>query len=221
MPSLHRAEGVYTLQLGTDENRFTTANIDQINALLDEALADETPAALVVTGSGKFFSNGLDVDFLGTNPDKLSWYITEVQKILARFLVFPTPTVAAVNGHAFGAGAMVALACDYRVMRVDRGFFCLPEVDLGMPFTPGMAALCQGKMTPQAASATMPSGRRLGGAESLGYQIVDAAVDEGQVLSTATSFVAPLVGKNRDTLGTVKYGMYGSIVPLLLAGLGS
>ncbi|SKX36680.1 Possible enoyl-CoA hydratase/isomerase [Mycobacteroides abscessus subsp. massiliense] len=67
----------------------------------------------------------------------------------------------------------------------------------------------------------MPSGRRLGGSESLNYQIVDAAVAEDQVLSTATSFVAPLVGKNRDTLGTVKYGMYGSIVPLLLAGLGS
>ncbi|MGL5442107.1 MAG: enoyl-CoA hydratase/isomerase family protein, partial [[Mycobacterium] stephanolepidis] len=114
MPALQRTEGIYTLELGTDENRFTTANIEQINALLDEVLADETPSALVVTGSGKFFSNGLDVDFLGANPDKLSWYITEVQKILARFLVFPTPTVAAVNGHAFGAGAMVALACDYR-----------------------------------------------------------------------------------------------------------
>ncbi|MBB4855546.1 enoyl-CoA hydratase/carnithine racemase [Mycobacteroides chelonae] len=221
MPALQRTEDIYTMELGTDENRFTTANIEQINALLDEVLADEAPSALVVTGCGKFFSNGLDVDFLGANPDKLSWYITEVQKILARLLVFPAPTVAAVNGHAFGAGAMVALACDYRVMRTDRGFFCLPEVDLGMPFTPGMSALCQGKMTPQAASATMPSGRRLGGTESLGYQIVDAAVAENQVLATATSFVTPLVGKNRDTLGTVKYGMYGSIVPMLLAGLGS
>lgn len=221
MPSLTLNDSIYTLCLGEDENRFTLDNIDRINALLDEALASAEPAALLVTGHAKFFSNGLDVDFLGANPDKLGWYITEVQKILARFLTFPTPTVAAVNGHAFGAGAMVALCCDYRVMRADRGFFCLPEVDLGLPFTPGMTALCQGKMTPQAASATMPSGRRLGGADSLAYQIVDAAVSENEVISAATEFVAPLVGKNRDTLGAVKDGMYGSIVTLLHAGLRS
>jgi enoyl-CoA hydratase/carnithine racemase len=218
---LHRDGDIYILELGTDENRFSTERLDKINALLDEILATEDPAALIVTGSGKFFSNGLDVEFLGANPEKLAWYITEVQKVLARLLVFPLPTVAAVNGHAFGAGAMVALSCDHRVMRADRGFFCLPEVDLGMPFTPGMAALCQGKMSPQAASATMPSGRRLGGSESLSYQIVDAALPEDQVMSAAKEFVAPLVGKNRGALGTIKHGMYGSIVSLLLSGLGS
>ncbi|SHU49674.1 Possible enoyl-CoA hydratase/isomerase [Mycobacteroides abscessus subsp. abscessus] len=135
-------------------------------------------------------------------------------------LTLPVPTVAAVNGHAYGAGAMVALSCDYRVMRSDRGFFCLPEVNVGLPFTPGMSALCQGRMTPQAASATMPSGQRYGGDDCVRLQIVDAAVLEDEVISTAKGFVEPLVGKNRGTLSTIKNGMYSSIVPLLLAGLG-
>ena len=69
-----------------------------------------------------------------------AWYVGRVQGMLARFLTLPVPTAAAVVGHAFGAGAMLALAHDFRVMRADRGYFCFPEVDIRIPFTPGMAA---------------------------------------------------------------------------------
>ncbi len=48
-------------------------------------------------------------------------YIASVLEVMARVLVFPAFTVAAMNGHAFGAGAQIALAHDQRVMRADRG----------------------------------------------------------------------------------------------------
>ncbi len=64
-------------------------------------------------------------------------FISAVLKFLGRVMGFPVPTVAAVNGHAFAAGAMLALAHDFRVMRSDRGFFCLPEVDINIPPGPG------------------------------------------------------------------------------------
>lgn len=45
-----------------------------------------------------------------------------VQSILAKLLAPPMPTVAAVTGHAFGGGAMLGMAHDWRVMRTDRGY---------------------------------------------------------------------------------------------------
>ena len=67
-------------------------------------------------------------------------FVERVHALLARVLESGVPTVGALQGHVFAAGAMLALAHDERVMRGDRGFFCLPEVDIRIPFTPGMSA---------------------------------------------------------------------------------
>ena len=125
------------------------------------------------------------------------------------------PTVAAVNGHAFGAGAMIAIACDFRVMREDRGFVCFPEVDIRIPFTPGMSALVQSKTTPQTASLAMTTGRRFGGPDALAAGLVDALADEATLLDTAVAMAAPLVGKDPATLGTIKSTMYAAAADLL------
>jgi enoyl-CoA hydratase/carnithine racemase len=91
-------------------------------------------------------------------------------------LVAPLPTVAAIQGHCFAAGAMLALAHDWRVMRADRGYFCLPEAGINIPFTPGMSALIQARLTPAAATAAMVGAKRFGGEEAAAVGIVDAAV---------------------------------------------
>ena len=119
-PTLNYRGTIAVLELGTDENRFSPEWLDIINTHLDTA---QTQAqALATTGVGKFYSYGLDLDWLGANTDRGEWYVGTVQKLFARILTFPLPTLAAVNGHAFGAGAMLAIAHDYRIMRSDRGY---------------------------------------------------------------------------------------------------
>ncbi len=132
----------------------------------------------------------------------------DVHAVLARLLALPVPTVAAVQGHAFAGGAMLALAHDFRVMRADRGFFCLPEVDINIPFTRGMSGLIQGKLTPRTAHEAMTTGRRYGGTDALAEGIVDAVAHEDDVLSSAIELARPLAGKAGPTLGIIKSRMY-------------
>jgi enoyl-CoA hydratase/carnithine racemase len=169
----------------------------------------------VTIGTGKFYSNGLDLDWLMANGSSADQYIADVQELFARVLAFPMPTIAAVNGHAFGAGAMLAMAHDFRIMRADRGYFCFPEADINIPFTPGMAALIQGKLTPAAAIASMTTGRRFGGPDAHTVGLVDATAPEADLLIRATTQVSPLVGKDRDTLTAIKTTMFAPALTAL------
>ncbi|WP_068053270.1 enoyl-CoA hydratase-related protein [Nocardia xishanensis] len=214
MPTLDYHDKIAVLDLGGDENRFSPEFLDEVNAHLDTVLA-EGAQGLVTTASGKFYSNGLDLDWLGANSDRGPWYVERVQALFARVLTLPVPTAAALPGHAFGAGAMLAIAHDYRVMRADRGYFCFPEVDIRIPFTPGMAALIQAKLPPKTAVASMTTGRRYGGQAAAEVDIVDAAVAEGQVLADALEMLIPLGGKDSGTLGAIKNTMFAPAVAAL------
>ena len=206
-PTLNWDDKIAVLDLGEDENRFSPEFLDAINAQLDE-LEGGGAQGLVTTARNKFYTNGLDLDWLTAHPEQMQSYVARVQALLARVLTLPMPTAAAVTGHAFGAGAMLAMAHDVRVMRADRGFFCFPEVDIRIPFTDGMAALIQAKLTPRAAVASMTTGRRFGGVEAAELGIVDATAGEGAVTAAATELLRPLAGKDPGTLGAIKRTMF-------------
>jgi enoyl-CoA hydratase/carnithine racemase len=147
MPSLDRDGEVFVLNLGDGENRFNAESVGALNALLDEVEAASQPRALVTRASGKIWSLGLDLDWIRDHASDVFPFLSSVQGLLDRVLVMPVPTVAALQGHTFAAGAMFALAHDVRIMRGDRGYFCLPEVDINIPFSAGMSALIQAKLT--------------------------------------------------------------------------
>ncbi|MGW0182474.1 enoyl-CoA hydratase-related protein [Nocardia sp. NPDC003345] len=220
MPYLERDGNVFVLSLGNegqtdDENRFSHQWIDETHALLDTVVATEGPAALVTTATGKFFSNGLDTDWLFANLDRMHGYLDRVHSVFSRILAFPMPTVAAVNGHAFGAGAMLATSHDFRVMRADRGYWCLPEVHLGMPFTVGMNALLTGRLTNQVALAAMTTGRRYGAADALVAGIVDDVAEADALRGAAVATAAELAANRTPSLPAIKRSLHASA----LAGL--
>jgi enoyl-CoA hydratase/carnithine racemase len=209
-------EKIAIVDLGDDENRFSPGFLEEIDSSLDD-IVGAGAQGLVTTGGGKFYSNGLDLDWLATHAEQAQWYVGRVQAMLARMLTLPIPTAAALVGHAFGAGAMLALAHDFRVMRADRGYFCFPEADIRIPFTPGMAALIQAKLTPQAAIASMTTGRRFGGGDAASLGLVDAVAAEGAVTIAAVDILRPLDGKDPATLGAIKHTMFEHAVRTLTA----
>ncbi len=215
MINLDRKDSVFVLTMDDDDNRMNQSWLDGMTAALDEVDSAADPVALVTTGTGKFFSNGLDLEWIMGSGVDMPSFVADVERLYARLIGSPYVTVAACNGHTFAGGAMLALCHDFRVMRVDRGFFCLPEVDIKIPFTPGMNSLIMSRMTLTAAHESMITGRRFGGEEAAKLHIVHKVVSEAEVLPTAIEMAAALAGKDRNTLRTIKQRMYGDTIRLL------
>jgi enoyl-CoA hydratase/carnithine racemase len=215
VPNLDRDGDVFLLDLGDTENRFHPDWLTKVQAHLTAVEAADGPRALVTTARGKFFSNGLDLDWLSQNGERFLDYVIDVHALLARVLAMPLPTVAAVQGHAFAGGGMFALAHDFRVMRADRGFFCLPEVNINIPFSRGMSALIQCRLAKKTAHEAMTTGRRYGGTEALSAGIVDAVAHEDDVVPSAIEMARALVGNAGPTLGTIKGRMYADALTAL------
>ncbi|MCY1137992.1 enoyl-CoA hydratase/isomerase family protein [Actinoplanes sp. Pm04-4] len=215
MPTLERHDAVFVLDLGDGENRFHPDWLTEVEAALDEIAKTDGPHALVTSARGKIWSNGLDLEWLGQNSEQYTAYGVRVQALFSRVLTFPCVTVAALQGHTFAAGAMLSLAHDLRIMRADRGFWCLPEADINIPFTPGMSALIQARLNPQTAHEAMVTARRFGGDEAYERKIVDQAVPEPDVLSTAVSLAATQVSKAGPILETIKTRLYTPVIKAL------
>lgn len=215
MPTLDHDGDVWLLNLGSDENRFNPGMLAGLNACLDEIERASGPRALVTRAEGKFWSTGLDLDWMLAHADQAGDNLAEVQLVLARFLLLPVATVAALSGHAFGAGAMLSCAHDQAVMREDRGYWCLPEVDLGLPFTLGMDALVRSRLPVRTAHQAMTTGHRYGGPEAVTAGAVDEAAREDRVLPAAIERAAPLAAKAGPALGAIKARMYAAVVTAL------
>ena len=177
MIEIEQAGAVWIIRMANGENRFNRESVDALHRHLDDIEQATGPLALVTTGAGKFFSNGLDLDWMAEAGDDAGPMVADVQRLLGRLLRLPAVTVAAVNGHAFAAGAMFASAHDYLVMREDRGYWCLPEVDLGLPLTPAMYAVMAAKLPHATLHDAILSGRRY-----------DAAAGGWPPASSTTSF---------------------------------
>jgi len=223
MLEITRSEDVVVLRMAAGENRFNPTMLDALHGALNDVESADGPVAIVLTGQGKFFSNGLDLEWMMANAAAGGPAIVAngLQALYRRLVTFPVTTVAAVNGHAFAGGGMLALACDQRVMRSDRGYFCLPEVDINIPFTDGMAKLVQAKLTPAAAYDAMLTGRRFSAQDAVAAGFVNVAVPEDEVLPAAIERAQTLAGKARSTVETIKQRMYGDVAAALAETVGS
>jgi enoyl-CoA hydratase/carnithine racemase len=218
MIDLQNRDGVYVLRMNGGENRFNWAFLDAINAALDQVERAAQPVALVTIGDGKFYSNGLDLDWMaGPGREQAGACLERVHALLGRMLTFPAITIAALNGHTFAAGAMLALGHDYRLMRSDRGYFCLPEIDIRIPFTKGMSALIQARLPKVTAHEAMTTGRRYGADDAMRASIVHETAIESAVLSSAIALGQRHAGKDPATLAAIKQVAYEDVLAALRA----
>jgi enoyl-CoA hydratase/carnithine racemase len=217
--SLERRGSIFILNLGETENRFSYDSIALLRSLLDQVDAAAGDKVLVTVATGKFWSNGLDLDWMLANDVPLAGLVTQVQELFAQVLEASYPTVAVFQGHCYAAGGMLALAHDARFMREDRGFMCFPEVDIKMRFTAGMTSLLKAKLTPQTAHQSMVLGRRFTAPEALAAGMIDGTFSEADLLERSLDYAATLVGKDATTLSSIKGQLYASTLTDLRSAL--
>jgi enoyl-CoA hydratase/carnithine racemase len=220
MIDLKREGEVFILRMDDGENRFRADSIAAWNEALDEVERADGPKALVTTGTDKFYSNGLDLEWMAATPGvEAGDYIRDVLAIMGRVLVFPAYTVAAINGHAFGAGSQLSLGHDYRIMRKGRGYWCMPEIDMKAPLHPGMTALILARVPRQVAHELIVTGTRYTGPIAEEKRIVDEVVAESEVVSRAVEVAAGLASKADPAMSALKKGMYRDVLKALKAGM--
>jgi enoyl-CoA hydratase/carnithine racemase len=210
-------EKVAMVTLNDGENRFNPDFLESFLGVLDQIEKETNANVLVVTSSHeKIFSNGIDLDWLVPHVQKgdietAKNFFYTMNRLFRRLLLYPMPTVCAISGHAFAGGAIMTCAFDFRFMRSDRGFFCFPEVDLGIPFLPGMIALIR-KAIPQYKFEELQfTGKRATAQECEAHHIVTKACHMDDLMNETLEFARGL-NKRREIIFELKKRMYKQIV---------
>ena len=210
-------EKVAIVTMNDGENRFNPSFLSSFMETLDEIEKETDANALVVTSSHeKIFCNGIDLDWLlpfiqkGDRDTAVSFFYT-LNRLFKRILLYPMPVIAAISGHAFAGGAIMSCAFDFRFMRSDRGFFCFPEVDLGIPFLPSMLALITKAIPQYKVEELHYTGKRATAEECEAHHIITKACHIDDLMNEAVSFAKGL-NKRREIITEMKKRMYKDIV---------
>lgn len=213
-------ENVALLTMKSGENRFNMGFCNELLKALDDIENNTAVTALVVKSADeKIWCNGMDLDWLvpaigRKDPDVEKFFETQ-DRVYRRFTFYPMNTVAALTGHAFAGGAILACSFDFLYMRADRGFLCFPEVDLNIPFLPYMDALIKRTLPSTKVREAQLTGKRYTAAELEKLNVVRKACSSAdETVKEAVAFAKSL-NKGRGIVGEMKKVMNARIGNLM------
>ncbi len=158
----------------------------EIEASLGRLEEDPNTGAVVLTGTDRFFSAGLDLKTVPRlDVDEQREMILAFGRMVARLYAFPKPTVAAVNGHAVAGGLLLTLSCDYRVGPEQQCEFGLTGARAGIPYPVSAMEVIRAELSPAAARTMVLTGRTFGPQEALALGVLDDLAAPASVLPTA------------------------------------
>ncbi|MCG6910478.1 MAG: enoyl-CoA hydratase/isomerase family protein [Deltaproteobacteria bacterium] len=211
---------VAIITMNSEENRFNPTFLKGFRKVLDQVERESRVKTTVVRSAHeKIFSNGIDLEWLVPVLQKndlkaAKKFFYQLNDLFKRLLTYPMITIAAINGHAFAGGAIMSCAFDFRFMRSDRGFFCFPEVDLGIPLLPGMNALMQKAVPAYKIEEMQYTGVRLAGFDCQEHHIVRKACPLNELMDETLEFAHGLK-KDRSIVREMKLRLNRKIVQIM------
>ncbi|MBW2062706.1 MAG: enoyl-CoA hydratase/isomerase family protein [Deltaproteobacteria bacterium] len=213
-------DNVAILSMNSGENRFNFPFFKAFMEVLDEIEHDTEANVLVVKSSHeKIWSNGIDLDWLGPavekeGPELNIKFMTEMAIFMKRVLTYPMLTIAAITGHAFAGGAFLSFAHDFRFMRSDRGWLCMPEVDIGMTLGPMFSVISRRAVPMYMFEEMQYTGRRLTAQECEEHHIIKKACHIDDLMNEALAF-AKTLNKDRELIRKMKKETHKEIIAVI------
>jgi enoyl-CoA hydratase len=180
-------DGVWVLTLSRPPvNAIDLSVVTAVFDAVSKAAATDACKAVVITGAPPAFSGGIDVKQvplydLATAREMLRG----VNRTFRVFYGLGKPTVAAINGHALGAGLVVALGCDRRVAADATYKLGLTEIVAGVPFPGAPMIVVRAELDPPTARRMVLGGVTFGPRDALASAFIDEIVAPGELLDTA------------------------------------
>ena len=195
-------EGVRVLRLNRPPaSALNTPFLLSIAQRLNELAHMDTLRALVLTGTGKVLSAGLDL------KEAVSFTVAEqtavcdgLNRAYGALYGFPKPVIAATNGHAIAGGLFFVLAADYRIA-AEGSRFGLTEVRVGVRFPVSALEIANQELSPTLSRRLLLSGRNIGAVEALEHKLLDEVVPLDEVMDRAVS-----VARDYATIPPIAYG---------------
>ena len=210
-------ENVAVLSMNDGENRFNFPFFEAFQTILDEIEFNTEANVLVVKSSHeKIWSNGIDLDWLlpaveKEGPEIHRRFGCEMYRLFKRVLTYPLITIAAITGHAFAGGAILSCAFDMRFMRSDRGWFCLPEVDLKIPFSLFLNAVLRKAIPFYKLQEMQLTGKRVTAQECEAHHIITRAHPMETLMESVLGY-AKTLNKDREILRVMKARLYQEVI---------
>ena len=169
----------------------------------EDAAADDGIDAVVLTGTGSIFCAGVDLPrMINAGGDYIPQFVEALDASLRGVFVFPKPCVAALNGHAIAGGAILAFACDHRLMSAGR--IGLPEPLVGVPFPPLALAIVRYAVPQPHLRPMVYFGRNVEVEEAREMGIIDEIPPANDLLGRAHAIAQKLASIPRDTFRLTK-----------------
>jgi enoyl-CoA hydratase/carnithine racemase len=217
----NKEKTIAIMVLSNGENRHNPDFIKAFLQIMDDIERDPVVTSVIITSNDeKNWSLGIDLGWITDAYGNKSFqdikdFMYGLNRIFTRVLLFPTPVIAAINGHAFGNGSILACACDFRFMKSDRGFFCFPEVDINIPFLPGMFAIIKKAFPYYKLEEVTYSGKRLGAAEMEEHHVIVKSCANSETLMQESLAFATTFQKKRPILGELKKRFHKAIIDVI------
>ncbi|MBW2091266.1 MAG: enoyl-CoA hydratase/isomerase family protein [Deltaproteobacteria bacterium] len=213
-------EHVALVTMNSGENRFNFPFFKAFLEILDE-IEHKTDASVLVVKSSheKIWSNGIDLDWFlpaveKEGPEIRNKFLAEMFSFMKRVLIFPALTIAAITGHAFAGGAFLSFAHDFRFMRSDRGWLCMPEVDINMTLGPVFSAISRRALPMYMFEEMQYTGIRLTAQECVEHHIVKKACHIDDLMNEVLAF-AKTLNKDRELIRRMKIETHKEILAII------